>query len=293
MTSPSPSPRCSTRCGSGARTIRSAAAWPGTSTSNSTAPQSIPTACGRRPRRWRVGTPCCASSSCPTARSGSPRRTSAASSASACSTCASTLRSKGDSPPSATPKSHQQLDGAVFELAVTLLPGERSRLHVDLDMQAADAMSYRTLMADLAALYRGRDLPRLGYSYPAYRRAVEAGERRGQPARDADREWWASASPSCPTRRPCRRPAPPPPAAASGAGTGWTPPPGTPCSPARGRAASPRRWRWPRPSPTPWRAGPPRRTSCSTCRCSGARHCTLTSTPSSATSPPRCCSTST
>lgn len=48
-------------------------------------------------------------------------------------------------------KSHQQLDGAVFELALTLLPGDRSRLHVDLDMQAADAMSYRTLMSDLAS----------------------------------------------------------------------------------------------------------------------------------------------
>ncbi|WP_264991923.1 phosphopantetheine-binding protein, partial [Mycobacterium montefiorense] len=62
-------------------------------------------------------------------------------------------------------KSHQQLDGAVFELALTLLPAERSRLHVDLDMQAADAMSYRTLMSDLAALYVGRDLPELAYTY--------------------------------------------------------------------------------------------------------------------------------
>ncbi len=88
-------------------------------------------------------------------------------------------------------KSHQQLDGAVFELTVTLLPGGRSRLHVDLDMQAADAMSYRTLMADLAALYRGRDLPELGYTYRDYRRAVEAGEAGPQPDRDADRGWWA------------------------------------------------------------------------------------------------------
>ena len=52
-------------------------------------------------------------------------------------------------------KSHQHLDGQVLELTLSLLPGGRSRLHVDLDMQAADAMSYRTLMADLAALYRG------------------------------------------------------------------------------------------------------------------------------------------
>ncbi|WP_428338644.1 phosphopantetheine-binding protein [Mycobacterium sp.] len=47
-------------------------------------------------------------------------------------------------------KSHQQLDRQVFELTLSLWPGEKSRLHVDLDMQAADAMSYRTLMADLA-----------------------------------------------------------------------------------------------------------------------------------------------
>ena len=33
-------------------------------------------------------------------------------------------------------KSHQQLDGQVLELTLSLLPGGRSRLHVDLDMQA-------------------------------------------------------------------------------------------------------------------------------------------------------------
>jgi mycobactin phenyloxazoline synthetase len=51
-------------------------------------------------------------------------------------------------------KSHQQLDAQVLELTLSLLPGGRSRLHADLDMQAADAMSYRTLMADLAKLYQ-------------------------------------------------------------------------------------------------------------------------------------------
>ncbi|OBA64257.1 non-ribosomal peptide synthetase [Mycobacterium sp. 1100029.7] len=88
-------------------------------------------------------------------------------------------------------KSHQQLGVAVFELALTLLPGERCRLHVDLDMQAADAMSYRTLMSDLVALYRGRELPQLGYTYREYRQAVVRAEERPQPARDADRQWWA------------------------------------------------------------------------------------------------------
>ncbi|SPM41825.1 Non-ribosomal peptide synthetase component F, partial [Mycobacterium numidiamassiliense] len=95
-------------------------------------------------------------------------------------------------------KSHQQLDGAVFELALTLLPGERSRLHVDLDMQAADAMSYRTLMSDLAAEYLGRDLPELAYSYREYREAIARDEAQPQPARDADRDWWARRIPQLP-----------------------------------------------------------------------------------------------
>jgi mycobactin phenyloxazoline synthetase len=95
-------------------------------------------------------------------------------------------------------RSHQHLDGAVFELALTLLPDERSRLHVDLDMQAADAMSYRTLMSDLAALYLGRDLPELGYTYREYRQAIAREEAQPQPARDADRDWWAQHIPQLP-----------------------------------------------------------------------------------------------
>jgi mycobactin phenyloxazoline synthetase len=91
-------------------------------------------------------------------------------------------------------KSHQQLIDVVFELAVSLLPGQRSRLHVDLDMQAADAMSYRTLMADLAALYQGRHLPELGYSYPEYRRSIA----RREPRCDDDRDWWTERIPQLP-----------------------------------------------------------------------------------------------
>jgi mycobactin phenyloxazoline synthetase len=91
-------------------------------------------------------------------------------------------------------KSHQQLDGAVFELAVSLLPGQRSRLHVDLDMQAADAMSYRTLMSDLASFYQGRQLRELDYSYPEYRRSLAA----QQPRHDVDRDWWAERIPQLP-----------------------------------------------------------------------------------------------
>jgi mycobactin phenyloxazoline synthetase len=95
-------------------------------------------------------------------------------------------------------KSHQQLDGQVLELTLSLLPGESSRLHVDLDMQAADAMSYRTLMADLAALYQGRQLPALRYTYREYRQEIARRESRPQPERDADRDWWAQHIPELP-----------------------------------------------------------------------------------------------
>jgi mycobactin phenyloxazoline synthetase len=95
-------------------------------------------------------------------------------------------------------KSHQQLDGQMLELTLSLLPGGSSRLHVDLDMQAADAMSYRTLMADLAGLYQGRQLPALRYTYREYRQEMTRRESGPQPERDADRDWWAQRIPELP-----------------------------------------------------------------------------------------------
>ncbi|MCG5432537.1 non-ribosomal peptide synthetase [Mycobacterium sp. MYCO198283] len=92
-------------------------------------------------------------------------------------------------------KSHQQLDGEVFELSLSRLPEGRTRLHVDLDMQAADAVSYRTLMADLAALYRGAELPPLRYTYRQYRAALAAST---PPPTEADLRWWAERIPELP-----------------------------------------------------------------------------------------------
>lgn len=91
-------------------------------------------------------------------------------------------------------KSHQMLEGEVLELSLTLLPGGRTRLHVDLDMQAADAVSYRNFMADLAALYRGAELPDLGYSYREYRAAYTA----AVAPSEEDRDWWAQRIPDLP-----------------------------------------------------------------------------------------------
>ena len=84
-------------------------------------------------------------------------------------------------------KSHQRLrveDGEVVDITLTLLPDGRTRLHLDLDMLAADAMSYRTLIADLADLYHGATLAPASYSYRRYLAERTPGNR------EADREWW-------------------------------------------------------------------------------------------------------
>lgn len=92
-------------------------------------------------------------------------------------------------------KSHQLLDDEVLQLSLSLLPGGGTRLHVDMDMQAADAVSYRNFMADLAALYRGADLPELGYTYREYRAKLTATT---PPPTDEDLQWWAERVPDLP-----------------------------------------------------------------------------------------------
>ncbi|BBZ54987.1 non-ribosomal peptide synthetase [Mycolicibacterium phocaicum] len=95
-------------------------------------------------------------------------------------------------------KAHQQLTDEVFELSLTLLPDGKTRLHVDLDMQAADAMSYRTLMTDLAALYGGVELAPLAYTYREYRMATAQSAQEPNPRADADRQWWGDRLPELP-----------------------------------------------------------------------------------------------
>ena len=74
-------------------------------------------------------------------------------------------------------------------------------MHVDLDMQAADAASYRTVMADLAAAYRGEAVPELRYTYRRYRAAMAS-----RKVDDRHRQWWAERIPELPD--PPKLPAP-------------------------------------------------------------------------------------
>lgn len=92
-------------------------------------------------------------------------------------------------------KSHQMLHDEVLQLSLSLLPDRRTRLHVDMDMQCADAVSYRNFMADLAAFYRGADLPDLGYTYREYRAKLTAS---APPPSQEDLQWWADRVPDLP-----------------------------------------------------------------------------------------------
>ncbi|MFB8002098.1 amino acid adenylation domain-containing protein [Nocardia sp. NPDC056000] len=90
-------------------------------------------------------------------------------------------------------KSHQRMDveaGQVIDIALSLLSGGGHRLHVDVDMLAADAQSYRRILEDLATLYEtDADLTEsLDYTFRAYLAAKE----QAAPDNSADRDWWAS-----------------------------------------------------------------------------------------------------
>ncbi|MGZ8178381.1 amino acid adenylation domain-containing protein [Williamsia sp. SKLECPSW1] len=93
-------------------------------------------------------------------------------------------------------KTHAMLpveEGQVLSIDLTLLPRGRSRVHLDVDMIAADAMSFRVLVDDLARLHRGESLPPIGIDF----RTLTA-RRQGRATRAADVEWWRSRIPELP-----------------------------------------------------------------------------------------------
>lgn len=96
-------------------------------------------------------------------------------------------------------KSHQLLDveaGQVVDLTLTLLPDDRHRIHFDIDMLAADAMSYRVLLADLVELYDGGQPARPAVTYRDYLAHRAANP---DPARVTDQAWWAQRLADLPT----------------------------------------------------------------------------------------------
>ncbi|MEV6820348.1 amino acid adenylation domain-containing protein [Nocardiopsis dassonvillei] len=85
---------------------------------------------------------------------------------------------------------HRRMDvaaGQVLDVALSLLPGGATRLHVDLDMIVADALSLRVLLEDLRTAYRGDDLAPLEYGFARY--LAERASRDPRP-RERARSWW-------------------------------------------------------------------------------------------------------
>ncbi|GIJ08918.1 non-ribosomal peptide synthetase [Micromonospora andamanensis] len=94
--------------------------------------------------------------------------------------------------------SHRRLRvevGEVFDVQLSLLPDGATRVHVQIEMLVADAHSFRVLLADLAALYLGRDdrLAPLGLTFPGYLASTGA----DQPPAD-DVAYWRDRQDSLP-----------------------------------------------------------------------------------------------
>ncbi|MFD4461981.1 AMP-binding protein [Nocardia sp. NPDC058480] len=84
-------------------------------------------------------------------------------------------------------RTHQRMaveDGQVIDIALTRLADGRTRLHLDVDMLAADAMSYRILITDLARLYHGEQLPPQDYTFRQYLAEHQPDNRRPGTAAD-------------------------------------------------------------------------------------------------------------
>ncbi|MFB9832952.1 non-ribosomal peptide synthetase, partial [Actinoallomurus acaciae] len=95
---------------------------------------------------------------------------------------------------------HARMDvaaGGVLRLALSLLPAGRTRLHLDLDMIAGDALSLRNLLSDLRRLYEepGEPLPAIGLSY---RRYLAEHARRRAAEREESARWWRERIPDLP-----------------------------------------------------------------------------------------------
>ncbi|GHJ35185.1 non-ribosomal peptide synthetase [Streptomyces sp. TS71-3] len=87
--------------------------------------------------------------------------------------------------------------GDMLQVALTLLPAGGTRLHIDLDMMAGDALSLRVLLRDLCHLYHdpAAPLPELGLEFPEY---VAAHAESQAAERSRAGRWWAERLPDLP-----------------------------------------------------------------------------------------------
>ncbi|MET7641807.1 amino acid adenylation domain-containing protein [Streptomyces sp. NPDC005438] len=95
--------------------------------------------------------------------------------------------------------SHRRLDvgsGEVLDLQLTRLPGDRDRLHLNVDLLVADVHSIRLLLADLATLYEDPSgLPEMTYTFGQY--LADQSRTRGAEREEA-RAYWQRRLPQLP-----------------------------------------------------------------------------------------------
>ncbi|KVN06631.1 MULTISPECIES: non-ribosomal peptide synthetase [unclassified Burkholderia] len=95
---------------------------------------------------------------------------------------------------------HRVLDvehGETFDFQLSLLPGGRHRLHVDLDLLVLDAASFTLVFDELAALASGRALPDIGSGYD-FRSYVAHLQHDSAAAREAAQRYWRAKLPELP-----------------------------------------------------------------------------------------------
>ncbi|MCG6498310.1 condensation domain-containing protein [Kitasatospora sp. A2-31] len=106
--------------------------------------------------------------------------------------------------------SHRRLDvaaGEVFDVQLSLLPGGRTRIHLNIDLLVADVASIEVLLADLAAAYRApeRLAPAGDYGFAQYladyRASAGSPADPGSPLAAAQR-YWKELLPELPTDGP-------------------------------------------------------------------------------------------
>ncbi|MGP2438408.1 amino acid adenylation domain-containing protein [Streptomyces sp. JW3] len=87
--------------------------------------------------------------------------------------------------------------GDVFRAALCLLPDGRTRLQLDLDMMAGDALSLRVLLSDLRRFYECPDDPPRELALD-YRRYLAEHEARRKAEREQHAAWWRERLPELP-----------------------------------------------------------------------------------------------
>ncbi|GHM54010.1 hypothetical protein ECZU51_26800 [Escherichia coli] len=90
--------------------------------------------------------------------------------------------------------------GETFDFQLTLLPDNRHRLHVNIDLLIMDASSFTLFFDELNALLAGESLPAIDTRYD-FRSYLLHQQKINQPLRDVARAYWLAKASTLPRAR--------------------------------------------------------------------------------------------